>query len=123
MDDLQGVQWIQELQLDLEVTPEYPTGQPLVRFEKAFFRYRGAYDAIYDTSDKYNDVVNDAQGKFELGKRDLKWDQDLREAFADFVAENEYSTMRANLRLGKQIVQWGESDAFNLMNIVNPNDY
>ncbi|WP_319409412.1 DUF1302 family protein [uncultured Desulfosarcina sp.] len=123
MDHMFGVQWIQELQLDLEVRPSYEQGQPLVRFEKAFFRYRGAYDAIFDTSNQYNEVRDEANSRFEPGKRQLRWDQDLRECFADLVAENKYGDKRANLRLGKQIVMWGESDGFNLMNIVNPSDY
>jgi hypothetical protein len=122
MDDMDMVQWIQELQLDMEVRPEYEQGQPAIRFEKAFFRYRGAYDAIFDVTDRYDDVMHNSTGDFELGKRDLRWDQDLREGFADLVAESKHGDLRANLRLGKQIVQWGEADGFNLINIVNPND-
>ena len=123
MDDSEGVQWIQELQLDMEVRPEYVQGVPAVRFDKAFFRYRGAYDAIYDVSNEYDGIMDTSPSRFEPGKKDLRLDQDLRECFADLVAENQYGTMRGNLRLGKQIVQWGDADVFNLMNIVNPSDY
>lgn len=123
MDDMEGVQWIQELQLDVEVRPDYDKGLPQFRLDKAFFRYRGSYDAIFDVSNEYDDIRDSSPSRYEPGKRDLRWDQDLRECFADFVAENNYGTSRANLRIGKQIVQWGDADVFNLMNIVNPSDY
>ncbi len=121
-DDMEGVQWMQELQLDLEVVPSYPKGQPLVRFEKAFFRYRGAYDAILDLRDEYKNIREKSPADFELGRDDLKLENDLRECFADFVAENKFGDVRANLRIGRQIVGWGEADVFNLVNIVNPFD-
>ncbi|MBI5895807.1 MAG: hypothetical protein HZB24_07340 [Desulfobacterales bacterium] len=121
MDDMYGVQWIQELQLDVELKPTYQSLKPPVRLEKTFFRYRGAYDAIYDLTDRYDNIQEDSIGKFKPGSRDLQWDQDLREAFADIVMENP-GGFRSNFRLGKQIVQWGEADVFNLINIVNPND-
>ena len=122
MDDMYGVQWIQELQMDMTVRPEYPEGKPPIRLEKAFLRYRGSYDAIYDLTDRYDDIPEDDNGKFRPGRRTLKLDQDLREAFADIIIEKR-GLYRSNLRLGKQIVQWGEADVFNLINIVNPNDY
>ena len=121
-DDNYGVQWIQELQMDMTVHPEYPEGKPDLRLDKVFFRYRGSYDAIYDLTDRYDDVPENDEGKFRPGRRTLKLDQDLREAFADIVYEKR-GQFRSNLRLGKQIVQWGEADVFNLINIVNPNDY
>lgn len=122
MDDLDSVQWKQEMQLDFTVRPEYIYGQPAFRFQKAFFRYRGAYDAIFDTTDRYDDIRKKSPADFELGRDDLKWENDLREAFADFIGEDSTGSTRANLRLGRQIVQWGEADGFNLMNIINPND-
>ena len=122
MDNLYGVQWIQELQMDLAVRPEYPEGKPNFRLDKVFLRYRGSYDAIYDLSDRYDNVPENDDGKFRPGRRTLKMEQDLREVFADVVMEKR-GNFRSNLRLGKQIVQWGESDVFNLINVVNPNDY
>lgn len=123
MDDTESVQWKQELQLDLEVEPEYVTGEPLVRFEKAFFRYRGAYDAIFDLNDDYDGIREKSPDDFELGKDDLEYENELREGYVDFAAENSTGSTQANLRLGRQIVQWGEADGFNLMNIINPSNY
>ena len=121
MDDTESVQWIQETQFDLEVRPEYSV-VPQFHFEKVFLRFRGAYDAIFDVSDDFGNIREKSPADFELGKDDLRYEADLREAFLDFVGQNSAGTIRANLRLGRQIVQWGEADGFNLMNVVNPND-
>lgn len=121
MNDTENVQWIQEAQFDLWIRPEY-VELPTVRFDKAFLRYRASYDAIYALRDKYDNIRHKSPDDFELGRDDLVFENDMREIFADFVAENHARSARANLRVGRQIVQWGEADGFNLMNIVNPND-
>ncbi|MGV8075037.1 MAG: DUF1302 family protein [Syntrophobacteraceae bacterium] len=128
MDHLEGVQWLQEIQADFEVKPKYVGTKPCLRFEKAFFRWRGSYDAIYDLRSSGPGTINDIRGqrgpsRFDLDKDDLKFENDMREMFVDFVYEPPDSEFRGNLRLGRQIVTWGESDGFNLMNIVCPNDY
>ena len=120
MDELYGTQWRNELQFDLTVRPVYKT-LPSVRLEKVFLSYKGAYDAIYDLRDHaFEDIQKHKSEDFELGRRDIETENDLREAFVDFVAAE--GMHKANLRLGRQIVRWGESDAFNVINVVNPSD-
>ncbi|MBE0597143.1 MAG: hypothetical protein IH614_07730, partial [Desulfuromonadales bacterium] len=121
MDKAEGVQWRNELKFDVEITPEYPTGKPPVRLEKFYLVYRGAYDAIFDVrQDRFSTVREKSPDDFEYGRDDLKWENDLREAFVDF--RGEWGQSVADLRIGRQVVQWGEADGFNLMNIVNPQD-
>jgi len=119
LDENEGVQLRNELKIDLTLKPEYSV-LPDVRLEKVFLSYRGAYDAIFELSDRYDDVREKSPDDFEYGKDDIEWENDLREAFIDFVAEHGNHTL--NLRLGRQIVMWGEADGFNLINIVCPDD-
>ena len=119
LDETNGAQWRNELKFDLAIRPEYE-GRPLVKIDKFFINYRGAYDAIFDITDKYDDVRDKSPDDYELGKDDLKYENDLREAFIDILAET--STQTTMLRIGRQIVQWGEADGFNVMNVINPQD-
>ena len=119
LDENEGVQWRNELQFDLTLKPEY-AGMPTYYLEKVFMSYRGAYDAIFELRDKYDNVREKSPDDFELGKDDLEWENDLREVFVDLVAEE--GMTKVNLRLGRQIVRWGETDSFNVINVVNPND-
>ncbi len=121
LDHTEGVQWRNELKFDLTLRPEYIT-QPDFRLEQVFLSYRGAYDAIFAIrNDKYGDIREKSQADFELGKDDIEWENDLREAFMDLVAQG--GMQKTVVRLGRQIVQWGEADGFNLLNVVCPNDY
>ncbi len=118
-DSSKGVQWRNELKFDLYVRPDTKYWEPPnIHFEKLFLSYRGAYDAIFETTDRYDHAEDKELGDWELGKDDIEWENDLREAFVDFVAD--YGNMVTTLRVGKQIVQWGEADVFNMINIVNP---
>jgi len=119
MDQIEGVQWRNELKFDLTVRPEYDV-EPMFKLSKFFLSYRGAYDAIFETRDAYDDVRRKSPDDFELGRDDLETENDLREVFADFIANGE--TQRLTMRLGRQITQWGEADGFNVVNIVNPQD-
>jgi hypothetical protein len=86
-----------------------------VNLEKMFASFRAAYDAIYDL--RTFPIENDYQiGKFELGENDLKWEYDLREIYLDL------SLWRFWARVGRQIVSWGETDGFRLLDIINPLD-
>ena len=120
MDNLYGAQWRQTLQFDLTVKPEYGAGTPSVYLEKVFMSYRGSYDAIFELTDRYDNLVEKEQDDFEIGKDDVEWENDLREVFVDLVAEG--GAQKVNLRLGRQIVRWGETDSFNVINVVNPSD-
>jgi hypothetical protein len=124
LKEWEPVQWMQELQLDLTVRPTYPAGElPTFRFEKAFFRYRLDYDALWDITGRFNNIRPKSPADYEFGKDDLILNSDMRESYLDFVGETPGVPWRANMRLGKQIVQWGEADGFNVMNIINPSDY
>lgn len=121
LDNLEPTQWLQELLFDLTLKPRYSV-EPDFRIEKAYFRYRGAYDAIFDISDHWGPIRKKSPADFELGKDDILYENDLREGFIDLVYQPGGCASKLNVRLGRQIVQWGEADGFNLMNIVNPND-
>ena len=127
MDDLKGIQWRNELKFDITAVPEYE-GFPSFRMEKLFLSYRGAYDAIFDLTDRFDDrgtfdepgLRDKSPHDWELGKDDLETENDLREAFLDFAGE--FGDNSFTMRLGRQIVQWGEADGFVMVNQVNPFD-
>ena len=120
MDELEGVQWRNTLDFQLTIKPEY-NSMPSVYVEKVFLAYRGAYDAIFELTDRYDNVEEKERDDYEIGKDEVEWLNDLREAFVDIVARS--GAHKANLRLGRQIVRWGETDSFNVVNVVNPSDY
>ncbi len=127
-DQAKGIQWRNELKFDVTARLEYEL-EPALRLDKIFLSYRGAYDAIFDVC-KDRDAWQDPPGAeaineksaadFDLGKDDIEYENDLREAFIDIVGETEFQSV--TLRLGRQIVQWGEADGFNVVNILNPYD-
>lgn len=128
LDESKGIQWRNELKFDITARPEYEE-EHAFRLEKVFLSYRGAYDAIFDVCkdrDAWQDPAGDeairekATDDFDLGKDDIETENDLREAFVDLVGE--VGTQSLTLRLGRQIVQWGEADGFNVVNVLNPND-
>ena len=120
MDSVTCSQWLTELKFDLTIRPEdFNFGN--VQVSKIFLTYRGSYDAVFDVTDKWDNVRDKSPDDFELGKDDLKVENDLREAFVDLVSEFG-SGQSVVLRLGRQIVQWGEADGFNVVNLINPQD-
>lgn len=119
LDDTKVVQCRNELKFDLTVRPEYEH-RPNLRMEKIFLSYRGAYDAIFDLTDRYDPIREKSPSDFMLGRDDLEYENDLREAFVDLVVEG--ADQKLVFRGGRQIVQWGEADGFNVVNIVNPLD-
>jgi len=118
-DENRWVQMRNELKFDVYIKPEYMS-PPSVRFEKVFLSYRGAYDAIFEVADRYSHGKQHDTGDFEFGQDDIEYENDLREAFVDFIGE--YGNNTTTLRLGRQIVQWGENDLWNQINRVNPTD-
>ena len=119
LDECRGVQWRNELKFDVDVKPVYKTPHSF-KLDKVHLTYRGAYDAIFDLTDRYDGVREKSPDDFELGRDDLEYENDLREAFVDLSYETEMDTFI--LRLGRQFVQWGEADGFNVVNIINPQD-
>jgi len=125
-DETKGMQWRNELKFDLTARPEYEQTQN-IRLEKIFLSYRGAYDIIFDVLKnrdawEHDGIREKSPDDFELGLDDIETENDLREAFLDFVGETEDRAQSVSLRLGRQIVQWGEADGFNVVNILNPQD-
>ena len=120
MDSVTCSQWLTELKFDLTVRPEDVSFAGF-KLSKIFLTYRGAYDAVFDVTDRWDNVRDKSPSDFELGKDDLKVENDLREAFVDFTTRFG-SQQSIAVRLGRQIVQWGEADGFNVVNIVNPQD-
>ncbi len=120
MDDVVCSQWLTELKFDVTVRPE-DMSWGNIKLHKFFFTYRGAYDAVFDVTDRWDNVRDKSPDDWQLGKDDLKVENDLREAFVDLVSEfGEQQSIV--VRLGRQIVQWGEADGFNVVNQVNPQD-
>ncbi len=120
MDHLRGMQWRNTLEFDLTLKPEYRPGASYY-LEKVFMSYRGSYDAIFECRrDAFNEIREKSPADYELGKDDIEWENDLREIFVDLVAEE--GMTKVNLRLGRQIVRWGETDSFNVINVPNPNN-
>jgi hypothetical protein len=120
MDEANMVQWRNELKVDFTIRPKYSTKPPALRVDKLFLSYRGAYDAVFDVMDRYDNIRDHGPRDFELGKQDLKWENELREGFIDFAYQS--GAKLATMRLGRQIIMWGETEVFNLTNIVNPAD-
>jgi len=119
LDNNRGVQWRNVVEFDLTLKPEHKPGASYF-VDKVFMSYKGGYDAIFALTDRYDDVKEKSKDDFELGTDDLEWENDLREIFIDLVAQD--ANTRVNLRLGRQIVRWGETDLFNIINMPNPND-
>jgi hypothetical protein len=118
MDDLEFVQWRTtfKLETDLGIRQGLRLSRGLeFRIERMFAAFRAAYDAIYDLREF--PIDNEFRtGDFELGRNDLKLDADLRELYLDM------SLSRFWTRIGRQIVNWGETDGFRILEIVNPLD-
>ncbi len=119
LDEAHGVQWRNELKFDVIVKPEDFQVFNL-KLEKVFLSYRGAYDAIFEIRDRYDVIREKSPADFELGKDDIEYENDLREGFVDLTAQTDRQSFV--LRLGRQLVQWGEADGFNVLNIINPQD-
>jgi len=119
LDECRAVQWRNELKFDVDVRPVYKMAHNF-KLNKVHLTYRGAYDAIFDLTDRYDDVREKSPDDFELGMDDLEYENDLREAFVEMSYEVCMETFI--LRLGRQFVQWGEADGFNVVNVVNPQD-
>ncbi len=129
LDDNRWVGWKTQLQFDLGIRPQYDL-KPALRIEKVYFSFRGNYDAIYELdSSRYAAVPTDRSwgsgSRYDMTRDDVMYETDLRELFIDITLDAGASgttTANAHARLGRQIIQWGEADGFNLVNIVNPQD-
>ncbi len=124
LNDSDWVQFRNQFKFDLILTPKYVV-EPRVRVKQVYISYRAAYDAIFDLENRYDQLPNSRRGgdgsRYDLGLDDVIYENDLREFFVDTHISLNPGTL--NCRLGRQIVLWGEADGFNLVNVVNPQDY
>lgn len=120
LDHLNGVQQRNTLKFDVDVDPKLSAGP--FSIQKFHLTYRGAYDSIYDLrANKFGDVREKGGAtRFDYGLRDVKFENDLREVFVDFVYSGPLGS--AFLRPGKQLVSWGEGSTMTFMDVINPND-
>ena len=72
--------------------------------------YRGIYDAIYDLRDSIH-------YKGDLREAGLSEESELREFFVDIKLKD------LDIRIGKQMVIWGEADGLPLMDLIHAWDY
>lgn len=102
-------------------------GVPFLKEWKTVLLYRGVYDSVYDIKpgdrqhgqERLDDLVGGRISDFSNDRlNDLKFENDLREAYVDL----RFSEVPLFLRLGRQQVVWGESDYFRLMDFWNPID-
>lgn len=121
MDETKGVQARTQLKLDVNLIPVYDI-EPNLKLDKVFFRFRCWYDAIYELTDRYDNLPEDrsTSSDYDLDRDDLHYNVDLFEAYADI--DWDVNGWYSNLRLGRQIIQWGEAGLFNVVNVVNPQD-
>ena len=116
---------------------------PFIQSSKLFVLWRGVYDSIYDTTPQIiqkRDIHERAyagQTLFEFAKSigrqkqiylgtglthdekdQFKFDNQLREAYADFKLRN----IPLSVRAGKQQIVWGETDNFRMLDRANSLD-
>lgn len=122
-DKTDVVQQRNTLKFDLDVFPELTFGSEAntFGFEKVHFTYRGAYDSIFSLrDDAYGKIRNTGPSRFDLGKDDIKFENDLREASVDLTYTGAAS--KSFLRLGRQLVSWGEASGITIIDKINPPD-
>jgi hypothetical protein len=83
-----------------------------------FVTYRGEYDGVWDYGP---DVFSERQVRNSAGDR-LRTRQRLRHRHRLFEAYIDYTKGPVFLRIGRQNLSWGETDAFRLLDQINPLD-
>lgn len=121
-EEAEGVQQRNTLKFDIDVYPDSMEAGPF-SISKVHLTFRGAYDSIYDLrGNEYHDIrENMGASRFDYGKKDVKFESDLREAFVDFVYNGALGS--AFFRPGRQLVSWGEaSGTTTILDVINPKD-
>ena len=85
LDHLNAVQQRNTLKFDVDVEPKIEWGD--FAFEKVHMTYRGAYDSIFDLRANHFGDFSDKGGptRFDYGVRDIRFENDLREATLDLT--------------------------------------
>ncbi len=118
-DEAYGVQQRNTLKFDIDIKPDISYGPFAV--EKVHLTYRGAYDSIFDLRAHAFDIKeNIGATRFDYGLKDIRFENDLREAFIDFTYKGGFGD--AFFRPGRQIVSWGEGFLETLNDVINPPD-
>ena len=120
MDHLDAIQQRNTLKFDVDVSPSWVWGDFSV--QKFHLTYRGAYDSIFDLRQgAYGDIDNKGgPSRFDYGKRDIRFENDLREAFVDLAYQGPLGA--GFFRPGRQLVSWGEVSGATILDIINPPD-
>ena len=85
-----------------------------------FLMTRAYYDAVYDMKDggflKKHRVRKELRDKYGHHRKDTQADA-IREAYIDIFLE------KWDIRIGKQQIVWGKTEAFKMLDIINPTDF
>ncbi|MEW6442200.1 MAG: DUF1302 family protein [bacterium] len=119
LDDLAVIQQRNTLKFDIDGYLGYKLGD--FSLDKAHLTFRGAYDTIFNIRyDEYKNIRKESPSRFDYGLYDIEYEYDLREATVDFVYQGEGGT--GFLRLGRQLVSWGETAGLTITDNINPPD-
>ena len=119
LDDMALVQQRNTLKFDVDTFFGLKYGD--FKFDKAHLTFRGAYDTIFNMRyDEYKDIRKERLNRFTYGLYDIEYEADLREASVDFTYEGDYGA--GFLRLGRQLVSWGETAGLTILDNINPAD-
>jgi hypothetical protein len=119
MDEGDAIQQRNVLKFDVDAYPRKDFGS--FSFDKVHLTYRGAYDSIFDLRrDTYDQIREKSPADFELGKDDIQFENDLREASFDITYDG--AGGNSFLRVGRQLVSWGEVAGTTILDVVNPMD-
>jgi hypothetical protein len=122
-DKGEAIQQRNTLKFDVDIMPGLTFGTEANTFsvEKVHLTYRGAVDSIFTLRDKDYDVIRTTgPSRFELGRDDIAYENDLREATVDLTYEG--TAGKSFLRLGRQMVSWGEALGVTITDVINPPD-
>lgn len=119
-DNLYAVQQRNTLKFDVDAYPRWQFGD--FSLDKAHLTYRGAVDTIFNIRDEeYKNIrTNRGPSRFDLSRDDIRYENDLREAFVDLVYQG--SGGSGFFRPGRQMVSWGEVSGVTILDVINPPD-
>ena len=118
-NDTEVIQQRNTLKFDLDVHTNFEMGP--ISLKKVHLTYRGAYDSIFDLrDDRFNNIPDKREGRFNYGLNNIEYENDLREAFFDLTYDGAYGV--GFLRPGRQLVSWGVVQGWTIVDKVNPVD-
>lgn len=121
MDHVNAIQQRNTLKFDVDVgNIDYGLVRN-IKFDKIHLTYRGAYDSIFDLrEDAYDGITKVKKDRFLYAKDDIRFENGLREATVDLSYQG--TAGKSFLRLGSQLVSWGEGPPLTILDVVNPSD-